>query len=89
MQPRKFPDLPLKSPGIKPRLSRYGNHPTSLPSESRNFSVSNQHINQDDDDNQSFVVTPPNPSTPLTPPFSSGLNSDHSVFAPVMIGGGK
>lgn len=80
----------MKSPGIKPRLSRSGHHPTSLPSESRSFSVSNQQINQDDDDTQSIVVTPPNPSTPLTPPFSAGgLNSDHSVFAPVMIGAGK
>ncbi|XP_042901359.1 son of sevenless homolog 2 [Parasteatoda tepidariorum] len=88
--PRKWPDLPLKSPGIKPRLSRSGHHPTSLPSDSRGFSISSTHINQDDEDAQSFVITPPNPSTPLTPPYSaSGFNSDHSIFAPVMIGGGN
>ncbi|XP_035214652.1 son of sevenless homolog 2-like isoform X1 [Stegodyphus dumicola] len=88
--PRKWPDLPLKSPGIKPKLSRSGHHPTSLPSDSRSFSISSQQINQDDEDGQSCMATPPNnPSTPLTPPFSGGgLNSDHSVFAPVMIGGG-
>ncbi|KAG8175654.1 hypothetical protein JTE90_006829 [Oedothorax gibbosus] len=88
---RKWPDLPLKSPGVKPRLSRSGHHPSSLPTDqSRSFSISSSQINQDDEDGQSFVVTPPNnPSTPLTPPFSAtGFNSDHSIFAPVMIGTG-
>ncbi|GFS46474.1 son of sevenless homolog 2 [Trichonephila inaurata madagascariensis] len=87
--PRKWPDVPLKSPGIKPRLSRSGHHPNSLPTDSRSFSISSSQINQDDDDSQSCVVTPPNPSTPLTPTFSTGgFNSDHSIFAPVMIGSG-
>ncbi|XP_076354021.1 son of sevenless guanine nucleotide exchange factor isoform X2 [Tachypleus tridentatus] len=89
--PRKWPDLSLKSPGIKPRLSgRSGHHLTALPSDLRSFSSTTQLLGNDDDDSQSpQVLTPPTPSTPLTPPHSAaGVNSDHSVFAPVMIGAG-
>lgn len=74
--PRKWPDLPLKSPGIKPRLTRSGGSHQVLPS------WGGGHAPSEGED-----ATPPtSPSTPLTPPYGSSLNSDSSVFAPVLIG---
>lgn len=86
--PRRWPELPLKSPGIKPRLSGRGHPPISLPGDLKIFSQSSQHLNHEEEDSPR-VLTPPTPSTPLTPPHSANtLNSDHSVFAPVIIGAG-
>lgn len=90
--PRKWPDISLKSPGIKARMSGRSAHPPPpLSTDMHSFSLSTQQINQDDDESTSpCITTPPTPSTPLTPPphSATSLNSDHSVFAPVMIGTG-
>ncbi|UYV82945.1 SOS1 [Cordylochernes scorpioides] len=69
--PRKWPELSLKSPGIKPRQQRHQER------DLRTFSTSSQCINSHEEGGDH---TPPTtPSTPLTPPH------DHSVFAPVLI----
>ena len=86
-QPRRWPDLSLKSPGIKPRGSR-GHHLPALQSlDSLLNSLSNSQIEESiADDSQTH-----SPSTPQTPPYSAtscGAGSDHSVFAQVFIGGG-
>ncbi|KAK8778665.1 hypothetical protein V5799_019991 [Amblyomma americanum] len=74
--PRKWPDLPLKSPGIKPRLTRSAGSHQVLPSWGGAPPAS-----------EGEDATPPtSPSTPLTPPYVQ--HSDSSVFAPVLIGAG-
>ncbi|CAG2119051.1 unnamed protein product, partial [Medioppia subpectinata] len=85
--PRKWPDLTLKSPGIKPRGSRANHLPAlqSLDSLLNSLSIS-QNEDSIADDSQTH-----SPSTPQTPPYSAtscGAGSDHSVFASVFIGGG-
>uniref|UniRef100_A0A131YWM5 Son of sevenless n=2 Tax=Rhipicephalus TaxID=426455 RepID=A0A131YWM5_RHIAP len=72
--PRKWPDLPLKSPGIKPRLTRSAGSHQVLP----NWGGAPPASEGED-------ATPPtSPSTPLTPPYVQ--HSDSCVFAPVLIG---
>ncbi len=78
----------LKSPGIKPRGSRSHHLPAlqSLDSLLNSLSAS-QTEESNPEDSQMH-----SPSTPLTPPYSAtscGAGSDHSVFAPVFIGGGS
>ncbi|KAI1309043.1 Protein son of sevenless [Halotydeus destructor] len=94
---RKWPDLSLKSPGIKPpsvmtsTLSRaktpFANFTgASFPT----FSDTSSIQQQVSPTASAFDLgpVPQSPSTPLTPPsMSSGFVSDHSVFAHVMIGG--
>lgn len=93
--PRKWPDLPLKSPGIKIRLARSGGShhlPQALDgtrgSSQGSVGGSGSHTEAED-------ATPPtSPSTPITPPYGTPLygtplQSDSSVFASVLIGAGQ
>ncbi|XP_077528564.1 son of sevenless homolog 2-like [Haemaphysalis longicornis] len=80
--PRKWPDLPLKSPGIKPRLTRSAGSHQVLPSwgGGGGAPLAAATASSEGED-----ATPPtSPSTPLTPPYVQ--HSDSSVFAPVLIG---
>ncbi|CAM1325467.1 SOS1 (predicted) [Pycnogonum litorale] len=79
--PRKWPELSLKSPGIK---VRHRQHPLPLSMEPRSHSASTQRIHEEDDVVSSpQITTPPTPLTPLTP--NQNIGSDNSVFAPVLI----
>lgn len=83
-QPRKWPDLNLKSPGIKPRNLPGRNHPPGpLPS------MGERPIFQSTirlpEDGEETPRTPLTVSAPHTPPYH-GHSSDFSVFAPILIG---
>ncbi|KAL3207758.1 hypothetical protein MRX96_039526 [Rhipicephalus microplus] len=68
--PRRWPDLPLKSPGIKPRLTRSAGSHQVLPNWGGALPAS-----EGED-----ARPPTSPSTPLTPPYVQ--HSDSCVFAP-------
>jgi len=98
---RKWPDLNLKSPGIKPtnigansQTIRRGQTPFSTNSlNSSSTSTITPSIDSQAQLSPTSIIlehpmTGTNPSTPLTPtPLSGGSASDRSVFASVMIGG--
>ncbi|KAJ8668108.1 hypothetical protein QAD02_009771 [Eretmocerus hayati] len=78
--PRKWPDLNLKSPGIKAR-SLSGKLPAPLQAV-----ASTVRLNDPSSSNQELTLIS---DMPETPPHgsSSSIGGDHSVFAPVLIGG--
>ncbi|XP_066990925.2 protein son of sevenless [Anabrus simplex] len=82
--PRKWPDLNLKSPGIKPRnFPGRGHPPGPLPSVGdRHTSLSSIRVPEDGEETPR---TPHTASAPHTPPHHVG-SSDFSVFAPIIIG---
>ncbi|PNF17404.1 hypothetical protein B7P43_G02995 [Cryptotermes secundus] len=82
--PRKWPDLNLKSPGIKPRNLPGRNHPPGpLPSMGeRHLFPSTSRLPEDGEETPR---TPLTVSAPHTPPYH-GPSSDFSVFAPILIG---
>ena len=82
LQPRKWPDLNLKSPGIKPRNLPGRNHPPGPLPSSHLFS-SNIRLPEDGEETPR---TPLTVSAPHTPPPHHG-SSNYSVFAPILIGG--
>nr|CAD7260795.1 unnamed protein product [Timema shepardi] len=84
---RKWPELNLKSPGIKPRNLPGRSHPTPLPP------MGDRHQFQSSvrlpDDGEETPRTPLTVSAPHTPPHQlSNASSDFSVFAPILIGSG-
>jgi len=83
-QPRRWPDLNLKSPGIKPRNLPGRNHPPGpLPSMGeRHLFPSTVRLPEDGEETPR---TPLTVSAPHTPPYH-GPSSDFSVFAPILIG---
>ncbi|XP_063219345.1 protein son of sevenless isoform X2 [Bacillus rossius redtenbacheri] len=80
--PRRWPDLQLKSPGIKPRNLPGRSHPVPLPS------VGDRHMfpstSRLPEDGEETPRTPLTSSAPHSPPHTS--SSDFSVFAPILIG---
>ncbi|CAL4060931.1 unnamed protein product, partial [Meganyctiphanes norvegica] len=79
---RQWPNLILKSPGIKPRNSRNVPHPLDM------FSL-NKPNKLGDGDGDEHMLTPTSPSTtaPSTPSQSPlGSSTDNSVFVTVEIG---
>lgn len=91
--PRRWPDVSLKSPGIK----RFRSHPVpSLPSTSTSLdpihsSFSRMTLDSREGDNMSLCY----PNSPVTPTQSNCSGSpqsvfpgDFSIFAPVLIGQG-
>ncbi|XP_037073475.1 son of sevenless homolog 2-like [Pollicipes pollicipes] len=76
--PRQWDGMSLRSPGIKPRRS---NVPHPLPAMRLSSSM---RIAEEADSDTPRVLTPPTPSTPCSPPHTA--NSDHSVFANVIVG---
>ncbi|XP_046816652.1 protein son of sevenless isoform X6 [Vespa crabro] len=78
--PRKWPDLNLKSPGIKAR-SLSGKLPAPLQAVASSVRLH---------DPPPEVPPPPPPDLPETPPHTSQVTvphtGDHSVFAPVLLG---
>jgi hypothetical protein len=85
-QPRKWPDLNLKSPGIKPRHLPGRTHPNPLPSvREALFATSTARL----DNGEETPKTPLLPlSAPVTPPAHSS-SQEYSVFASIMIGQGE
>ncbi|XP_024936708.1 protein son of sevenless isoform X2 [Cephus cinctus] len=77
--PRKWPDLNLKSPGIKAR-SLSGKLPAPLQAVASSVRL-----------HDPAPEAPPPPELPETPPHTSQImaphTGDHSVFAPVLLGG--
>ncbi|XP_012264041.1 protein son of sevenless [Athalia rosae] len=77
--PRKWPDLNLKSPGIKAR-SLSGRLPAPLQAVASTVRLHDPP-----------TEPPPPPELPETPPHTSQMapphTGDHSVFAPVLLGG--
>ncbi|XP_043289041.1 protein son of sevenless [Venturia canescens] len=77
--PRRWPDLNLKSPGIKAR-SLSGKLPAPLQAVASSVRL-----------HDPAPEGPPPPDLPETPPHTSHASSthkgDHSVFAPVLLGG--
>lgn len=78
LQPRKWPDLNLKSPGIKAR-SLSGKLPAPLQAVASSVRLHDP------------PPEAPPPELPETPPHTSHITvshiGDHSVFAPVLLGG--
>lgn len=97
---RRWPDLSLKSPGIKPTTQATGGGGSSGNSMSSKVKTPREHTISASFD-QTGQISPShavlhfrsnssNPTTPLSPTTSicsSFITSDHTVFAPVMIGG--
>lgn len=84
--PRKWPELNLKSPGIKPRNLPGRNHPPGpLPSlvERHLFPLTSRLL----EDGEETPRTPLTVSAPHTPPYN-GPSPDLSVFAQVLFGPG-
>ena len=85
VQARRWPDMNLKSPGIKPRSFAGRSHPpTPLTSVSERPAPSNS-----DKDGEDTPRTPLTASAPHTPPPHTGTfssPSDFSVFATVLLG---
>lgn len=79
-QPRKWPELNLKSPGIKASRSLSGRLPAPLQAVASTVRLSDPP-----------TEAPPPPELPETPPHTSQIapphTGDHSVFAPVLLGG--
>lgn len=77
-QPRKWPELNLKSPGIKAR-SLSGRLPAPLHAVTSTVRLHGPP-----------AEAPPSPELPETPPHASQITvphvGDHSVFAPVLLG---
>ncbi|XP_054169318.1 son of sevenless homolog 2-like [Oppia nitens] len=86
--PRQWPEISLKSPGIKPRGNRNHHLPALQSLDSLlNSLTSSQNEESITDESQTHSPTPPQ-----TPPYSAnscGTGSDNSVFAPVFIGHGS
>ncbi|KAF4521736.1 hypothetical protein B566_EDAN010001 [Ephemera danica] len=80
--PRKWAELNLKSPGIKPRHLPGRTHPNPLPSSASLF-VSTARLDNGEETPRTPLQQPPG-SAPVTPPASS--SSDFSVFASIIIG---
>ncbi|PSN55558.1 hypothetical protein C0J52_12100 [Blattella germanica] len=81
IRPRKWPDLNLKSPGIKPRNLPGRNHPPG-PLPSSHLFPSTVRLLEDGEETPRTPLTVSAPHTP-PPPVPS---SDFSVFAPILIG---
>lgn len=85
IQARRWPDLNLKSPGVKPRsILVRSHHPTPLTSVSERTAP--LHSDKDGEDTPRTPLTASAPHTP--PPHTGSISSpsDFSVFATVVLG---
>ncbi|KAJ4439268.1 hypothetical protein ANN_07388 [Periplaneta americana] len=82
--PRKWPEINLKSPGIKPRNLPGRNHPPGpLPSMGeRHLFPASVRLPEDGEETPR---TPHTVSAPHTPPYQ-GSSSDYSIFAQILLG---